>query len=283
MKNSMVFFSFFAYFSYSEYAGKMETTITAEKEPGVKRNSTDLWVKNGFFISQVCIFFLEKVNLSESTTYYVNQGHLSYKDNEKLSYTDIFIIGQVTPLLNVPENLGDYELKPNEVKFIRLKYDTLTGQFLGLESSLGYMTVRGVAIENFFDCGYFKEKSKVLCSTHKKKIPNSFSTTIFNRHRIQFESAAFSGSVFSKVFFFLLSTTDRVGDTNQYLGSVNLSAIDIGISDFGPNFDPYKLDYNNPERENVRESVLNVLRKVVDLINQNLRRDADSFFRKASS
>lgn len=61
------------------------------------------------------------------------------------------------------------------------------------------------------------------------------------------------------------------------MGSVNLSAIDIDISDFGQNFDPSKLDYINPERKDVRESVLNVLRKVVDLSNQNLRRNADSF------
>lgn len=61
------------------------------------------------------------------------------------------------------------------------------------------------------------------------------------------------------------------------MGSVNLSAIDIDISDFGQNFDPSKFDYINPERKDVRESVLNVLRKVVDLSNQNLRRNADSF------
>ena len=61
------------------------------------------------------------------------------------------------------------------------------------------------------------------------------------------------------------------------MGSVNLSAIDIDISDFGQNFDPSKLDYINPERKDVRESVLNVLRKVVDLSNQNLRRNAIVF------
>ena len=169
----------------------METTITAEKESGEKRNSIDSWSKNEFFSSQVCDFSLEKANLPENTIFYVNQGYLSYKDNKKVYYTDIFIIGQVTQLLNLPENLEDYELKPNEVKIIRSKYHTVTGQFLGLENSLGYMTVCGDAIENFFDYGFSKEKSKVLYSTHNMKIPTSFSTTIFNRHRIQFESGAF--------------------------------------------------------------------------------------------
>lgn len=108
------------------HEGKMETTITAEKESGEKRNSIDLWSKNEFFSSQVCDFSLEKANLPENTIFYVNQGYLSYKDNKKVYYTDIFIIGQVTQLLNLPENLEDYELKPTEVKIIRSKYHTIT-------------------------------------------------------------------------------------------------------------------------------------------------------------
>ena len=66
-------------------------------------------------------------------------------------------------------------------------------------------------------------------------------------------------------------------DINQYMGSVNLSPIDIDISDFGRKFNPSRRDYDNPEREGIRETVLNVLRKVVDLCNQNFRRNADGF------
>ena len=109
------------------------------------------------------------------------------------------------------------------------------------------------------------------------KIPNSFSTTIFNRHRIQYESGAYFETDFSNVFPLLPCTVDRVEEINQYLGSVNLSAIDIAISDFGKNFNPSKLDFANPEREELRKSVLNILRKVADLSNQNIRRIADGF------
>ena len=179
------------------------------------------------------------------------------------------------PLLNLPKNLDEYTPKENEVKIIRRKHDTVTGQFLGLDNSLGYMTIRGDCNENFFDYGFSKEKSKVPHSSHKIKIPNSFSTTIFNRHRMQYESVAFSESDFSNFFFFLPSTTDRVEDINQYKGSVNLSPTDIDISDFGQNFNPSKLDYDNPESQGIRESVLNILRKIVDLCNQNFRRNAD--------
>lgn len=102
------------------------------------------------------------------------------------------------------------------------------------------------------------------------KIPNSFSTIIFNKHRIRYEPGAFSESDF------LPSTVDCIGDINRYLGSVNLCAIDINISDFGEGFNPSKLDYNNSEKEN-RRSVLNVLKKIVDLSSQNIRRNADGY------
>ena len=63
--------------------GRMETTVSAEREPQ-KENSTDLWKKNVFFSSQVCDFYIEKVNLPEMTIFYVNQNYLSYKDNKKM-------------------------------------------------------------------------------------------------------------------------------------------------------------------------------------------------------
>ena len=202
---------------------------------------------------------------------------MSNKDNKKIYYTDVFIIGQIVPLQNQPEKLGDYTPKKNEVKLLRAKYDTTTGQFLGLENCLAYLTVRGDFQEQFFDYGYSKDNSKILYSTHKMKVPNSFSSTIFNRHRIQYESGAFVETDFSNIFFFLPSTVDRIEDINKYLGSVNLNAVDIDISEFGEKFDPSKLDFNNTEREDIRKSVLKVLRKVADLSNQNLKRNADGY------
>ena len=51
------------------YDDRMETAITAEKVPGFKRNSTDLWSKDGFFRSQDCDFSLEKENVPEMTIF----------------------------------------------------------------------------------------------------------------------------------------------------------------------------------------------------------------------
>ena len=91
-----------------------------------------------------------KANLPENTISYQNQGYLSYKDNKKICYTDVFIIGQITPLLNQPEKLEEYMPQENEVKILRSMYDTITGQFLGLENRLAYLTVRCDFQEQFF-------------------------------------------------------------------------------------------------------------------------------------
>ena len=63
-------------------------------------------------------------------------------------------------------------------------------------------------------------------------------------------------------------------------GSVNVSPIDIDVSDFGPNSDPSRLDYARPQKEGTRESVLKVLKKVVNLSNQNLQHNTDGLLAK---
>ena len=62
-------------------------------------------------------------------------------------------------------------------------------------------------------------------------MPNSFSGTFFNRHRIQYESGALQTD-FSEIFYFHPSITDRVGEINRHLGSVNLYLINIPYNSF---------------------------------------------------
>ena len=220
-------------------------------------------------------FFLEKGNLPEKTIFYINQGYLSYKDNKKIYYNDVFILGQITPLLNQPQNIEEYVPKEDEVKILRPKYDIKTGTVLGIESCLSYLTVRNDLPEQIFDYGNSNENCKILYSTHKMKIPNSFSTTIFGRHGIQYESGAFGETGSSNIFFFLPSTVDRIEKISKYLGSVNLNVTDINIDEFGQNFDPPKLDVKTTEREGVRQSVLKVLKKIAEYSSQNLKRNVD--------
>lgn len=40
----------------------------------------------------MCDFSLEKANLPQNTIFYLTQGYLSYKDNKRIYYTDIFVI-----------------------------------------------------------------------------------------------------------------------------------------------------------------------------------------------
>ena len=149
--------------------------------------------------------------MPEMTIFYVNQAYQSYKDNKKVYYCDFYILGQVTPCLNPPppEDLKNHKFKPNEAKIFRPKYDTVSGEFLGRVEALGYLTIRGDSMECYFHYGCSKENGKVLNSHHQMKIPNSFSGTIFNRHRIQNESGALDTES-SKTYFFVPSTTDRV-------------------------------------------------------------------------
>ena len=128
---------------------------------------------------------MQKSNMPEMTIFYLNQAYQSHKDNKNIYYFDLFILGQVTPFLNPPENLNNYDVNENEAKIFRPKCDTVSRQFWGLVETLGYLAVYGDSVECFLDYGYSKENSKVLYSNHKMKIPNSFSSTLFNRHMIQ--------------------------------------------------------------------------------------------------
>lgn len=167
------------------FDGRVQTTLIAEK-------STFLcellfYASYGFFKQQPCDFSIKKTNLPENSVININQAYQSYKDKKKVFYCDCYLLEQVNQCLNPPEYLEKYEFPSNEAKFFRPKYDTLTGAFLGLYETLEYLTVRSDRGECFFDYGYSKENSKILYSHHKMRIPNSFSGTMFNRHRIQFE------------------------------------------------------------------------------------------------
>ena len=144
------------------FEGSAEITLTVEKFISFKRNTTDVWKNYGYFKQQPCDFSIEKANLPENTIVYINEANQSYKDNKRVYYVDYYLLGQVNQCLNPSEDLKNYEYQPNEAKFYRPKYDTVTGEFLGLYETLGFLTVRGDNQECFFDYGYSKDNSKVL-------------------------------------------------------------------------------------------------------------------------
>ena len=206
------------------------------------------------------------------TLFYLNQGYLSYKDGKKVFYSDIFIIRQVTPASECPDDLANYTPKSDEIKIIRPKFDVTFGQILDLVETLGYLTVRGDMAETFFDYGYSKNNSKVLYSIQKMKIPSSFSGTMFRKHNMQHESGALSDTDFSQIYFFLPATTD----VNQNLHLLSLNPIDIDLAEFCKGFNSACLDFNDTNREKKnRESVLKVLKKMVEISKSNIKRNAD--------
>ena len=154
---------------------------------------------------------------------------------------------------------------------MRPEYDVLSGQFLGLVETLAYLTVRGDKRVCFFGQGYDMDNSKILYTAHKMKIPNNFNAIIFDRHKNEYEQGAraFSDTDFSKTFFFLPFVMDRSEDI------VDLLPIDIEFSDFGEDFDPSKLDFENADRERNRKSMLKVLKKMVYVCNDNLQKKVD--------
>ena len=83
--------------------------------------------------------------------------------------------------------------------------------------------------------------------------------------------------IFQLFSFFFHQQMIGLKKINLYFDSVRLNPTDIEISKFGEKFSPYKLDYNNSDKENTRQSVLRVLKKVADMSSQKLRRNADGY------
>ena len=107
------------------------------------------------------------------------------------------------------------------------------------------LIVRGDDDEHFLSYGCSEENYKVLYSYHKRRIPNSFAGTLFNRNRLLFETGQLQ-THFSNLYYFLPSITDRSESINQHMNSVNLTPIDITEKTFEVEddvaFDPSMLD-----------------------------------------
>lgn len=113
----------------------------------------------------------------------------------------------------------------------------------------------------------------MLYSNRKLKIPNSFKTTMFGQHKMQYEGGVFDGEKCSNIYFYLPATVDRNEKINKYLNSVNLKPFAVDPSDFGEKFYPSEPD---------RDAVVSVMKKVAQQNSQNLKRNADTFLSTVS-
>ena len=114
---------------------------TVNSEEKVKK-SINLWENIGYFGTESCDFSIEKANLPENTIFYINQAYQSFKDGKKVYYNDVFIIAQIMPLAQQPKEIESYQLKDNEGKILRPRYDPISGEFLGIEYCIALVTVR---------------------------------------------------------------------------------------------------------------------------------------------
>ena len=147
---------------------------------------------------------------------------------------------------------------------------------------MGFIVCRRDEEEHFLSYGYHENKSKLLYSFYKRRIPNCFGGAMFKRHHLMFDSGELNGE-FSHLYFFLPSICDCNEEISKYLGSVNIHPTDISEKKFGENFNPPKLDCNNSEKPKGTESVVNMLKKIVQLSNSNIVKNKDALLNKMSS
>ena len=125
----------------------IETTIVASKfddngQSQVK-NCTRIWPEYEHFKQQLCDFHMDKNNFPENWILYIDQGYLTAKDNKRMFYAHYYILDQIIEAINPPKKVENYVCKDREVRFYHPRYDTQTGQFLGLYESVGYLIVKG--------------------------------------------------------------------------------------------------------------------------------------------
>ena len=234
-----------------------DATITAEKSSSQKRKRTDCWPDSGYFKQDCNKFSLVKANIPEMTLFYLNNASLyASKSDYTYFYAENYIIAQIIPLANSPTDLSTYELKPDEVKILKTQYNVSTGQFLELIESIGQIPVRGDAGETFFDYGFDQNKGK---------IPNCFRSGMFSIYNEKLQQGKLSTD-FSRVYYYIPPTTDRIEPINQHMGNVHLKPIHVGEGEFGEGFNPLVLDTDSPERKRARESVIKVLKKYLMLV-----------------
>ena len=248
------------------------------------KGSEKIWKDHGFFGDQRADLTILKANFPENCLVYVNQGQLSIlKNGEKAMYLDFIILGQIMPAANADPsiNFDTYECKSNEVIIYCPVYNKSTGLYGGLTKKLGYITLRGDLNERFFSYGYQKEKSSLFYSSMKTELPNVFCCTSFKKHLSFLVDQNQNGEKSSLLFFFLPSTLDRKEEFLQYKDHVHLHSIDLSIdylkeiSEFAE-INPALLN-NKSVRGGIVEGYYKVMKKIAEVSNQNLVRNADAY------
>ena len=158
---------------------------------------------------------------------------------------------------------------------VRPCYDPETDKFCSLHQIVGFLVVRGSSEEVLFNYGFNKEKSKVFYSHYWRKIPNSFSGTIFNRHRTMIESGEIEGEMSNIFFLPPLYNWQFRGHKQISEQRLNFSNRNQLNSWSETPFDPSKLDTYGIEKNTMNDAGIKCLKNMNDVSNSNIVRNAD--------
>ena len=197
-------------------------------------------------------------------------------------YHHNFIIGQLTVVANQPAEIDQYVCKDNEVRLYTCMYDLQTGKFIGLRCEVAFIVLRGDERELLLSYGFDTEKSSVLYSSSKQKIPDAFISTSFKKHYSENMNERREKEDFSTLFYYLPFITDRKEDINQRRNNVNLSPVDCSISfikSFSKNKEKFNPSLLNSTDQDLRrpqvEMLYGAFRQMAEYSNNNLKRNAD--------
>lgn len=138
---------------------KSPLLITSNNEDKVPREC--IWLENGFYKDVKSDFTIFKNDFPENTLIYINKAQLTFKKNPIIN-SNYFILVQIIPLPNPPQDLENYVYKESKVKIYLPLYDTPNGSFKGIKQTLTHIVLRDDKEETFFTYGYSRNLSKML-------------------------------------------------------------------------------------------------------------------------
>ena len=122
---------------------------------------------------------------------------------DNVIYADYFIIGQMNPVFNVPDEIEcvmTYECAADEVTLIRHLHNISSCEFKGLTKTLAYIMVKGDDNETFFLYGYVNNKFKIIYSAEKRDY-QMYLLVLFSRNILLRFSTSIGTRSFRKCFF----------------------------------------------------------------------------------
>ena len=124
---------------------------------------------HGYFGYASCTFHLEKGKMPENTNYYLNQCGISYKDNNKIYYSEYFILAQILERETPPQDIQSYVLGEQQAVLFRPKYNVVFGKIEGFYKNIDEIVVRDDPNKFFLDYGFSKNDSKLLSPVQKRR------------------------------------------------------------------------------------------------------------------